>query len=244
MKKIGFCKQCLRNVPHILFFRWPFLNFLNRYPNFGESLPLGSWHCCGCEKNSFFIKRPDPEVATDITSTPMNDIVPWPDRTDPTQRFGLLFRRKKKTQVIKGQQPEATEEEAGFEHVGNVTRTDDSLLVRQARAARYSKKFRDSVIDRILSGESTITQVRNELKLSERDILDWINNRVMRQDQKISKLTQVVETVKQLTNDPSVTASFGEQSQLKLHSEQSLPEPKFESARHKGATVEGRVQRG
>jgi transposase-like protein len=243
MKKIGFCKQCLRNVPHILFFRWPFLSFLNRYPNLGDSLPLGSWHCCGCEKNSFSIKRPDPEVATDVSSTTMDDIVPWPDRTDPTQRFGLLFRRKKKTKVVKETDAESRQEEAGFEHVGNVTRTDDSLLVRQARAARYSKKFRDSVIDRILSGESTITQVRNELKLSERDLLDWINQRVMRQDQRIAKLTQVVDTVKQLTNDPSVVASFDDEATLKIHSEPQ-PKPDFEPVRRKGATVEGHVKRG
>jgi len=244
MKKIGFCKQCLRNVPHILHFRWPVFRLLNRYPNFADSLPLGSWNCCGCEKNSSRLKRPDSEVSTDVTSTTMDDIVPWRDRTDPSQRFGLLFRRKKRTQVVQPEIPDTAHAEASVEHVGNVTRTDESLLVRKARAARYSRKFRDGVVDRVLSGNSTITQVRNELKLSERDVLDWINERVMRQDQHITKLTQVVDTVKQLTNDPSIAASAIQSPKLKIHSEERLPTPKFESARHKGTTVEGQVNRG
>lgn len=245
MKKIGFCKQCLRNVPHILYFRWPFLRFLNRNLEFADSLPLGSWHCCGCEKNSFRLKRPDGEVATDVTSTTMDDIVPWPDRSDPTQRFGLLFRRKRKTKVLEpSSQPEHKEAEESFEHVGNVTRSDESLLVRKARAARYSKKFRDGVVDRVLSGKSTITQVRNELKLSERDILDWINDRVMRQDQKITKLTQVVDAVKHLTDGVSKTSSDGK-TRLRLdrasHQIDEIDEPHYEPQRTEGLTIDGQV---
>jgi len=205
---------------------------------------LGSWNCCGCEKNSTRLKRPDEEVSTDVTSTSMHDVVPWRDRSDPAQRFGLLFRRKKRTKVVEPAKTEPAQAEVSVEHVGNVTRTDDSLLVRKARAARYSKKFRDGVVDRVLSGDSSITQVRNELKLSERDVLDWINDRVMRQDQHITKLTQVVDAVKQLTNDPSVNAATSNDPKLKIHSHEVLPKPKFDSVQRKGTTVEGQVNRG
>lgn len=251
MKKIGFCKQCLRNVPHLLYFRWPIIRILNRWPGFSHSLPFASWHCCGCEKNTMRLTRPDAEVATDVTSTTMDNIVPWPDRTDPTQRFGLLFRRKKKAKIV---EPAAenvaqqhTNQETSFEHVGNVTRSDDSLLVRQARAARYSRKFRDSVVERVLTGKATITQVRNELKLSERDILDWINHRVMRQDEQIGKLTQVVDAVKQLTHDPTLNSATGN-ANLRIHTQESSQEhtsesERFEPVRRDGVTIEGRVKR-
>ncbi|WP_157665173.1 hypothetical protein [Mariniblastus fucicola] len=215
---------------------------MNRFLNFANSLPLGSWHCCGCEKNSFRIKRPDPEVTTDVTSTTMNDIVAWPDRNDPTQRFGLLFRRKKATRVLDPSLDSASDGESSFEHVGNVTRSDDSLLVRKARAARYSQKFREGVIERILSGKSTITQVKDELKLSERDLLDWINDRVMKQDQHIAKLTQVVDAVQQLTEDSS--DANRETLQLKLHLEENIDTGRSADSVHSEVTIEGRVNQG
>jgi len=249
MKKIGFCKQCLRNVPHILYFQWPVFRLLNRSLEFANSLPWGSWHCCGCEKNVYRLKRPDPEVNTDVTSTTMNDIVEWPDRNDPTQRFGLLFRRKRKTNVLEPSGAQAAAESAGqskssFEHVGNVTRSDDSLLVRKARAARYSKKYRESVVERIMSGQSTISQVKNELGLSERDLLDWINDKIMHQDQRINKLTQVVEAVKNLTNDAGTKSSDDDNVHPRLHLETSDFEPPKESTRRAGATIDGQVNRG
>jgi len=243
MKKIGFCKQCLRNVPHVLFFQWPVFRFLNKHLEFADSLPLGSWHCCGCERNSYRLKRPDPEVTTDCTSTTMNDIVAWPDRNDPKQRSGLLFRRKKKADVIQLSAVDATEPESKFEHVGNVTRSDDSLLVRKARAARYSKKFREGVVDRILSGKSTISQVKNELGLSERDLLDWINDRVLLQDRHISKLTQVVDAVKNLTIEASTTESKREGTRPRLYTENDSEEGIARNPK-RGKTIDGRVNHG
>ena len=246
MKKLGFCKQCLRNVPHVLYYQWPVFRLLNRNLQFADSLPLGSWHCCGCEKNSYRLKRPDPEVDTDITSTEMHDIVPWPDRNDPTQRFGLLFRRKRKADFVKEAVGSTTAAESpGFEHVGNVTRSDDSLLVRKARAARYSRKFREGVVDRILSGDSTISQVRKELKLSERDLLDWINDRILLQDKKIAKLGQIVETVKQISNEgASLLAADTPAHRLKIHADDIDNAAGTNPPVSKGSTIDGRVNRG
>ena len=245
MKKIGFCKQCLRNVPHILYFSWPVLRLLNRYPKFTDSLPLASWHCCGCEKNSFRLRRPDPEVNTDVTSTDMSDVEPWPDRDDPTQRFGMIFRRKKKTKVLdpsSAAENELDQAESEFEHVGNVTRTDESLLVRHTRAARYSEKFRDGVVDRVLSGQSSISQIRNELTLSERDLLDWIKDRVTRQDTQIYELTKIAETVQQLSGDID-SFSFAT-SALRLDETEADSTDSFSRFDDsQGITIDGNVKR-
>jgi hypothetical protein len=170
----------------------------------------------------------------------MKDIVPWPDRNDPNQRFGLLFRRKRKTNVVKDPAPE-TAEPAGAEHVGNVTRSDDSLLVRKARAARYSKKYREGVVNRILSGKSTISQVRKELGLSERDLLDWINDRVLMQDQKIAKLGQIVEAVRKISTDGSKANSGNRQ--FKIHTDEPDEFSQDDAPVRRGATIDGRINR-
>jgi transposase-like protein len=213
MKKIGHCKQCLRNVPHILHFRWPVLRLLNRWPEFAASLPRASWYCCACEKNTFKLQRPLDDVLLDSTSTDMDDIVPWRDRSDPAERGGFFFRRKPKQSTTETVVDEA-DEAAEFEKVGNFLRSDESLLVQQARVGRYTKKFREGVVDRILSGGSTITQVRKELGLSERDILNWINDRVLQKDARIAKLTEVVDAVRNITADADSVSSSDDNQKL------------------------------
>ena len=190
------------------------------------------------------LKRPDPEATTDNTSTTMDDIVDWPDRNDPKQRKGLLFRRKKNAKsALQSDDDVAAESKSRFEHVGNVTRSDDSLLVRKARAARYSKKFREAVVERILSGKSTISQVKDELGLSERDLLDWINDKVLHQDRHIAKLTQVVDAVKHLANDASLPESGKESSRPRLYSADELGQDDSKKPKA-GQTIDGHVNQG
>ena len=214
------------------------LNAFNRCLDFAHTLPIGSWHCCGCERNTLRIRRPDPEATTDVTSTSLKDLVEWPDRSDPKQRPGLLFRRKKKAKV--GQTKTATESSSKFEHVGNVTRSDDSLLVRKGRAARYSKKFRESVVERLLTGKSTITQLRKELGLSERDLLDWIEDKEAEQDNR-SKLTHVVDAAKHLTIDVPSNSKSSE-SRPQIYDADDF-QSKSAGSPVKGKTIDGRVNR-
>jgi transposase-like protein len=244
MKKIGFCKQCLRNVPHILFYQWPIFRIMNRFPALAESLPLASWHCCGCEKSSYRLRVPDPNSHTDVTSTDMSDVTPWRDRKDPNQRFGLLFRRKKNADVVPGNAAVENKgkSESAMEHVGNFLRSDESLLVRKARAKRYSDKFREGVVSRILSGALTISQARKELGVSERDLLDWINDRIMRKDQKIAKLSQVVESVKQLTIEQDLKGGPASNAEhIKVFPQDPQEDLPRRDSRPHGATIDGRV---
>jgi hypothetical protein len=89
-------------------------------------------------------------------------------------------------------------ETAPQEPIGNVLRTDESLLVRKARASRFTEKFRDSVVKRILSGQATIGQMRHELKLSERDLLDWIAESNREKDDRIIELNQTINSLKNI----------------------------------------------
>ena len=186
---------------------------------------------------------PDPNSSTDVTSTDMSDVIPWPKRNDPSQRFGLLFRRKKNASLVPehGGSKKGTAESA-IEHVGNFLRSDESLLVRKARANRYSKKFREGVVNRILSGALTISQARKELNVSERDLLDWINDRIMRQDQKITKLTQVVEAVQQFAIEGQVERADPVILKDDLEPSAGISiEANLHRSKVRGTTIDGRV---
>ena len=60
--------------------------------------------------------------------------------------------------------------------------------MKSTRLQRYSEKYRDAVVRRILSGASSIHQVRDEKQLSESEIVDWISDLFERQQQKIDSL--------------------------------------------------------
>jgi len=215
MKKFGYCKQCLRNVPHELFFRWPLFSVLNRFPEFMGGLWLSSWNCCACEKHVIVLRRPLDEATTDSSATEMSDVRPFvTPRSEGSRGMFLrrLFHRNNPEESdIEQPEMEATAEAPAGEKVGNFLRSEESLILQSTRASRYTKKYRESIVDRILSGKATITQIRNELGVTERDVLEWLNERVFRQQQKIAKLTQVVKSVQQLTleSDSELTATSG-----------------------------------
>ena len=197
MKKLGYCKQCLRNVPHMLLYHWPGFRLLNFFPWLSEKSPVASWNCCACEKHTYVLRRPLEEAAHDVTSTDMSDVRPF-RKPRPNNRTGLLFRRKRKgaeTEEVHRDEPH----DPPADKVGNFLRSEESLIMQHSRASRYTQKFRDGVVDRIIEGKATITQVRKELNVTERDILDWLNRRIHLKDQKIAKLTQVLKTVRTLT---------------------------------------------
>ena len=61
-----------------------------------------------------------------------------------------------------------------FDRVGNFIQTDLSLKVRADRKGRYSEKFRDSVVEKLLGGKTKFSEIRNEIDVSEQDLQSWI----------------------------------------------------------------------
>ncbi len=217
MKKLGYCKQCLRNVPHELFFRWPVFRLLNHLPELMGRIWVSSWNCCACEKHVFVLRRPLANATVDNAATEMDDVRPFVTPRSEASRgmfLRLLFRRNTDAESLdaSGMETESQEESESpaSEKVGNFLRSDESLILQSTRASRYSRKYREGIVERILAGQATISQIRNELGVSEREVLDWINERVFRQQAKIAKLTQVVKSVQQLTLETEVTAGRGE----------------------------------
>ena len=67
------------------------------------------------------------------------------------------------------------ENTSGTKRVGNFLRTDRALAHSLAQSNRFSKKFRLSVAEKLLNGKSTISQVGNDLGLTQQTLEQWIN---------------------------------------------------------------------
>ncbi len=76
--------------------------------------------------------------------------------------------------------------------VGNFIKRDQSLIMRSERQARYTKKFRQGVVERILAGKTTISAMREELNIPESDLIAWINQVVEGQAEMINQLNRMV----------------------------------------------------
>lgn len=87
---------------------------------------------------------------------------------------------------------EAGEDGLTIEHGGNFLLNERSLLARRERCNRYSEKYRESIVHKILAGQTTIPEVRQELGLSEQDLLDWIAQAYDDRNQKIKELEEII----------------------------------------------------
>ena len=75
---------------------------------------------------------------------------------------------------------------------GNYINREKSLVLRSERNNRYTKKFRQSVVERILSATVTLIEMREELNVSEADLLTWIGEVVDSQAEMINQLNRMV----------------------------------------------------
>lgn len=64
---------------------------------------------------------------------------------------------------------------------GNFLRNEQSLVMRATRLKRFSEKYRDAVVRRVLNGTTTFSQIRQELEISEVELVDWIADLFERQ---------------------------------------------------------------
>ncbi len=65
--------------------------------------------------------------------------------------------------------------ESEIESMGNVFISAVSLVHRSNRAKYYSEKFRDGIVERLLSCSATFSQVRQRLGITDLDLQDWIS---------------------------------------------------------------------
>jgi len=68
--------------------------------------------------------------------------------------------------------------------------------VISTRSKLYSEKYRDGVVKRIVSGITSITEVKESLELSESDVVDWIKQCFQRKEDRVEMLREALELYK------------------------------------------------
>jgi transposase-like protein len=71
---------------------------------------------------------------------------------------------------------------------GNFLRNDQSLVMRTVRSDRFTDKFRDGVVQRILNGSTTIADVRQQHHLTEQDVIAWMKDSFDRKQKRVDEL--------------------------------------------------------
>lgn len=81
----------------------------------------------------------------------------------------------------------------GAQRVGNFIRSD-GLVLRKKRSGRYSRKYREGVVSRLLNGRTSVVQLTAELDVSEADLMAWISDLLEERDERIVELTSLLRS--------------------------------------------------
>ena len=153
----GYCLNCMKNVPHFRAIRFFVFRVLDRLSfNLLEQLRIGPWYCAHCERKSYILNR-------ELSNVP---------RHDPTESFG----ESAATDVA---------EQLETPLVGNFIKDEHSLVRRASRLKRFSEKYRDAIIRRVLAGKLTFSQAKQEQDVTEAELIDWIWDLVDRLEDKV-----------------------------------------------------------
>ena len=160
--KWGYCTSCLKNIQH---FCVPKSHLSQAFEilSFGNAkrFRLGPWYCVHCETKSIYLKEERPDAPRFWSG-------------DGEADEGSFSRDEPGGSVA--------------HPAGNFLKTDHALVMRSARLKRFSEKYRDSIVRRLLSGTSTMAQIRQEKDITEGELTDWISDLVERMQAKIDSL--------------------------------------------------------
>ncbi len=208
----GFCSSCHKNVPHRRWIGHPVLLVLDLLTlRIGRLLRIGPWYCVHCDRRATLLplRRPD---AIDYRSAALGNEIAPEKRREKVNSNSSEFEPAELAPSSATQSSVQAELEPA-ESVGNFIKTDSSLLMKSTRLQRYSEKYRDAVVRRILTRSSSIKQVREEKQLSESEITDWIADFFQRQQEKIDALELFKKSIAQSQNLVDQTLQdFGDQS--------------------------------
>ena len=92
----------------------------------------------------------------------------------------------------KSSKAESSSNETAQASAGNYLRNDKSLVMRSARSDRFTDKFKEGIVQRILQGTTTIADVREQHYLTEQDVIAWMKQSFDRKQKRIDDLTQLL----------------------------------------------------
>ena len=153
-------------------------------------------YCTSCMKNIPHVRRVRNPIAYSLDLLTIRlarffRIGPWYCVQCGTRELLLPGKSRKAETYFPGRSASQAEK------AGNYIRTTESLVMRRNRANRYSRKYRDGVVKKLISGTHTISQIGQELDLSERDIVDWIVDALESKQERIDELTAILRSVQE-----------------------------------------------
>ena len=198
----GFCSTCQKNVPHRRWIGNPILLLFDLLTlRITRLFRLGPWYCVHCDNKVVVLplRRRD---AIDYRSAALsNESVPINANQTPSPTASSTAALSPKPKLQPAPQPKpkpkpqvAPQLETQAESVGNFIKSESSL-VKSTSLQRFSEKYRDAVVRRILAGSSSIKQVREEKNLGESEITEWIADLFERQQQKIDALERIKDSI-------------------------------------------------
>ena len=200
--KWGYCRNCIKNVPHLRHAKSILLRFADLLTlGILSWLRIGPWYCEQCERKVAILK--------------------------PTRFDAADFR----SDTYREDDDESAEEIEQIQSAGNYLKTDCSLVMRSTRLRRFSEKYRDSLVRRLLDGKVSIADLRQERNVTEAEILDWISDRFRR-------LETQIELLKSGNHSPLV---IEHQPNAENELDQSHESTHFDNAME-GTVVQGQVK--
>ncbi len=154
----GYCRNCIKNVPHVRHAKSILLRF-------ADLLTLGM--IAKMRIGPWYCEQCERKVA--ILKRTRFDAADF--RSDTYQ-----------------EDDESAEELEQIQSAGNYLKTDRSLVMRSTRLRRFSEKYRDSLVRRLMDGKISIADLRQERNVTEAEILDWISDRFRRLETRIELL--------------------------------------------------------
>lgn len=195
-KMMGFCPLCMQNVEHTRKFSSILTLLLDRLIlSFPRIFRIGPFYCFQCETKSLYLRPIRRDAPTfDRQTSEVNFANPKHDR-----------RRKERRKKKAAPGPEVTVEPAG-----NFLKTEHSLVMQGRRSNKFSQKFREGTVRKVLTGKSSIQEVRRELEISEADLIRWIAELVHRKEQRIEELVAVLQSFETLPKNigPILESTF------------------------------------
>lgn len=155
-------------------------------------------YCNSCRRNVQHYRGPKsrPARVFDCASLFVLNFGPWYCSYCDKRTRSLPWVRKRKAS-----NSQHNDRLGDTERVGNFIRSDGSLVMRKKRAGRYSKKFREGVVQRLLNGRTTISQLTVELEVTEGDLIGWICDLLEEKDSHIEDLTNLLRSYSRAAAD-------------------------------------------
>lgn len=188
-KTLGYCPLCMQNVEHARVFSFTITRFLD-FLSFGffRALRIGPYYCFQCEAKRYYLQPIRRDAPTFDSEAMTAKFIQRGGRPNDGSESPKLDVEDGTTEAPELLMPE---------RMGNLHKNEHSLVMQERRTQNFSNNFRDSIATRILQGELSMTAAKNELKLTDSDLIRWIADLHYRKLAELDSLRQALANCQQ-----------------------------------------------